>query len=227
MELMDYWKDFAALNRTIVFDRAMIVSRETTGRQYVLFSSFLLYYLIHLNPSPLSGKWFKMISPTLIISPPSDFFEPIRRMALTSLLGYLPIVSVQGAVVSLAASHHNNTNHNVQSDLPVVTYISRQGGGRRLDDADHEGLVQALRELENEGVCKVNVVKMQTLGVRGQVEIVARSTVGTLLFSFCRGLMLLFLLFCGSTGIGWCSWKWNDCEQLVLFHRDLVIFTYV
>jgi len=159
IEVMDYWKDLTALNRTIVFDRAMIVSRETTGRH------------------PLSGKWYKMISPTLIISPPPDFFEPVRRVAITSLLGYLPIVHVQGANVSLATSRGNATNHDVQSNLPVVTYISRQGGGRQLGDADHEGLVHALRELEEEGVCKVNVVKMQTLTVREQMSIVARSTV--------------------------------------------------
>jgi protein O-GlcNAc transferase len=37
IEEADYWKDLAMLDRTVVFDRAMIVSRETSGRQYVLF----------------------------------------------------------------------------------------------------------------------------------------------------------------------------------------------
>ena len=193
IEVIDYWKDLAKLNRTIVFDRAMVVSRETTGRQYVLFSSSLIY-LMHPNSSPLSGKWYKMISPTMSINPPADFFEPIRRMAITSLLGYLPILNAQGAVVDLVTSHDNATNHDVESNLPVVTYISRQGGGRQLSDVDHEGLVFALKELEKEGVCEVNVVKMQTLSVTEQISIVARSTVSSLLFSSRRGL--IFYHFC-------------------------------
>jgi hypothetical protein len=37
IERADYWNDLASLDTTIVFDRAMIVSRETTARQYVQF----------------------------------------------------------------------------------------------------------------------------------------------------------------------------------------------
>jgi hypothetical protein len=37
IEKIDYWEDLAKVDRTAVFDRAIIVSRETSGRQYVLF----------------------------------------------------------------------------------------------------------------------------------------------------------------------------------------------
>jgi protein O-GlcNAc transferase len=114
-----------------------------------------------------------MIGSTFDISPPPDFFEPIWRMAITSLLGYLPILNG----LAIPHNHDDVPRPDVQSDLPIVTYISRQGGGRRLSDVDHEGLVQALKDLEKEGVCEVNVVKMQTLSVKEQVEIAARSTV--------------------------------------------------
>jgi protein O-GlcNAc transferase len=40
IETIDYWEDFAKLDRTFVFDRVIIVSRETSGRQYVV----LLFY---------------------------------------------------------------------------------------------------------------------------------------------------------------------------------------
>jgi hypothetical protein len=41
IECMDYWEDLAMLGRTFVFDRAMIVSRESSARQYVPISSLL------------------------------------------------------------------------------------------------------------------------------------------------------------------------------------------
>ena len=37
IEISDYWGDLGVLDRTVVFDRAMIVSRETAHRQYVSF----------------------------------------------------------------------------------------------------------------------------------------------------------------------------------------------
>lgn len=158
VETMEYWKDLISLDRTVVFDRAMIVSRETSGRD------------------PLTGKWHKMISPTMNIKPAPDFFEPIRRTVLTSLLGYLPITNMWGAVAT-PKNNDDVENHDMQSDLPIVTYISRQGGGRRLSYADHEGLVRALSALEDEGVCRVNVVRMETMSVKEQVAVAARSTV--------------------------------------------------
>jgi hypothetical protein len=41
IETMDYWEDLARLDRTVVFDRAIIVSRATSGHQYVLFVIFI------------------------------------------------------------------------------------------------------------------------------------------------------------------------------------------
>jgi hypothetical protein len=120
-----------------------------------------------------------MISSTMGVDPAPGFFEPIRRTAITNLLGYLPILNTQGVVIGITTSSSGNEilSHDVQSDLPVVTYISRQGGARRLSDADHEGLVQVLKELERDGVCTVNVVRMETMGVKEQVAVLARTTV--------------------------------------------------
>jgi len=176
---MDYWEDLATLDRTVVFDRAIIVSRETSDRQYVSLPCGFTSLFDDPTASPLSRKWFKMISPTMSIKAAPDFFEPIRRAAITNLLGHFPILNARGAVVGITTSHDKNDilSHDIQSDLPIVTYISRQGGARRLSDADHEGLVQTLRGLEGEGVCKVNIVRMETMTVKEQVAVVARSTV--------------------------------------------------
>jgi hypothetical protein len=118
----------------------------------------------------------------MILNPPLDFFEPVRRTVVMGLLGYLPIVDARGAVT---APHDDDDveSHDVQSVLPIVTYISRQGRGRQLSDASHEGLVQALRDLEQEGLCEVKVVRMETMSVKEQVALAARSTVCLLLFS--------------------------------------------
>jgi hypothetical protein len=151
-------------------------------------------YLTHLIFSPLSGKWYKMISATMSITPAPKFFEPVRRTAIMNLLGYLPILNARGAITGVSTLHHRDPvlSNNLISDLPVVTYISRQAAGRRLSNADHEGLIQALRELENEGVCKINVVAMETMDVKEQVAVVARSTVCHLIFSCMRVLYLFW-----------------------------------
>lgn len=121
------------------------------------------------------------------INPVPDFFEPIRRTVITNLLGCLPILNTQGAVTSIATPHVDDDTQihdSVLSDLPIVTYVSRQGGTwRRLTAKDHEGLVQALNDLEKEGVCKVNVVRLETMDLKEQVALAARSTVRPLLFS--------------------------------------------
>lgn len=113
------------------------------------------------------------------ITPAPEFFEPLRRTVIANLLGYLPLLNTRGAVSGLAPSHAETVvpSNDIKSDVPVVTYISRQGGARRLSDADHEGLVQSLRDLESEGICRVNVVRMETMSVKEQVAVASRSTV--------------------------------------------------
>ena len=107
----------------------------------------------------------------MAIGVPSNFFEPIRRITIRNLLGYLPVVNMQGALISPP---------HVKSDVPVVTYISRQAGSRRLREEDHEGLIEALNGLEQEGLCKFNVVRMEQMNIKEQVDVASRSTVGFL-----------------------------------------------
>ncbi|KAG6879083.1 hypothetical protein C0992_005291 [Termitomyces sp. T32_za158] len=61
--------------------------------------------------------------------------------------------------------------------MPFVTYIVRQGSGRRLADADHQEFVKALKELEWSGLCQVYVAQMEKMTLAQQMEIMARSTI--------------------------------------------------
>lgn len=102
------------------------------------------------------------------VTVPDGFWEPVRKSLVGNLLGYVPMLDARGVVYSPPQA---------ASTRPLVTYISRQGGGRRLLEQDHQGLVKALTELESEGICEVNVVVMEQLSLRDQINQVARSTV--------------------------------------------------
>ncbi|RDB18385.1 EGF domain-specific O-linked N-acetylglucosamine transferase [Hypsizygus marmoreus] len=150
IEKADYWNDLITLDRTFVFENAMIIGREAARRH------------------PLSGTWFKMIAGTMTVPAAEHFWEAIRDPTVTNVLGFLPTLNKHGAVIAPPEA---------TSPKPIVTYISRQGAGRRLVAEDHEVLVKALRDLEAEGICEVVVAMMERMGLKEQIELTARSTV--------------------------------------------------
>jgi protein O-GlcNAc transferase len=102
-----------------------------------------------------------MIAGALNVTVPQDFWAPVRESLWRNIL---------------APGFISGTIHNF-STLPLVTYVSRQGAGRRLVTADHDALVVALKSLEAEGICEVQVAALERMGVREQIELVSRSTV--------------------------------------------------
>ena len=62
-----------------------------------------------------------MISSTMNVTVPNHFWEPLRQRLVLNTIAYLPVMNTTGTVLS-----------NSKSALPIVTYISRQVGGRRL-----------------------------------------------------------------------------------------------
>ncbi|KAF8756742.1 hypothetical protein RHS01_04543 [Rhizoctonia solani] len=61
---------------------------------------------------------------------------------------------------------------------PVITYVSRQGWGRRmLREKDHLGLVKALRDLEAKYGYEVNIVKLDKMSRDEQIRLVGRTTI--------------------------------------------------
>ncbi|TFK32748.1 hypothetical protein BDQ12DRAFT_771399 [Crucibulum laeve] len=150
IEVADAWQDYKKLNVTVVFDRIMLISRDAAHKH------------------PFGGRWFKMIAGTMNLTVPDGFWGPVQRSLVDNLLGGIPNVNDDGLVVYPPE---------FTSSRPIVTYISRQGGGRRLLEKDHERLVISLKDLEVEGICQVNVAQMELLSLKDQIALVARSTV--------------------------------------------------
>ncbi|KAF9442887.1 hypothetical protein P691DRAFT_680626, partial [Macrolepiota fuliginosa MF-IS2] len=163
IEERDHWLDLIRLNSTIVFQRALVTNRRAAHRHR------------------WGGRWGKMIAGTQEVevaeydpsSPSPDhegFWSPLRKSLTLNLLGYLPtFASLNNRTVLSPPSD--------QSDKPVVTYIDRQGTGRRLTEESHASMVEALEALDKEGLCEVQIVKMEHVGLREQVRLVARSAI--------------------------------------------------
>lgn len=139
-----------------------------------------------------------MISSTMTVNVSQNFWEPVRRSAVENILGYFPKINSHGAVVSPPTA---------VSEKPIITYISRQGGARRLSSDDHESLINALKELESTGLCQVFVAEMEKMTLKQQIEVMAKSTVrvSSRNNSTC---------FDGrNADLGRCTWQWNDSRQ--------------
>ena len=72
-------------------------------------------------------------------------------------------------------------NTDQQNQTPVITYVSRQGWGRRmLRPADHDELVAALYDLKTKHGYEVNVVSLDKMPPAEQIKLAARTTVWNL-----------------------------------------------
>ncbi|KAJ7053345.1 hypothetical protein C8F01DRAFT_996814 [Mycena amicta] len=124
----------------------------------VMFERVVLVNRVAAHKHPFDGLWHKMIAGSMNVSVPEDFWRPIRENVWESFWG------VRSSVASLRR-------------LPLVTYISRQGGRRQLVQADHEMLVKSLYELEAEGICDVQVVRMEQMTLKEQIDVAKNSTI--------------------------------------------------
>lgn len=109
-----------------------------------------------------------MIAGTMSATVTGDFFKPVRESLVENLVGYVPQLDHRGIVMSPAQA---------VSDRPIVTYVSREGGGRKLLAKDRDSLVDALKELESAGICEFHVAIMERLTLEEQVKLASRSTV--------------------------------------------------
>ncbi|KAJ7590491.1 hypothetical protein C8J56DRAFT_932994 [Mycena floridula] len=123
--------------------------------------------LLRLNVTVVFDRAM-VINRTWNVTVHDRFWGPVRESMLKNLLGYVPRLDERGSVIAPPVA---------VSRRPIVTYISRQGTGRRLLAQDHDLLVQALMELEVEGLCDVHVVQMERLNLQEQLALVSRSTI--------------------------------------------------
>ncbi|KAG2003080.1 hypothetical protein CC2G_003713 [Coprinopsis cinerea AmutBmut pab1-1] len=174
IEKADYWNDLIKLGTTVVFERSMIINRDAAHKH------------------PLSNRWFKMVGGTMSLTAPDLFWEPLRQSLVRNTIGYVPAVDSRGRILAtslkpsppppsspIAFDDDTGVSDTASGryNLPVVTYISRQGGGRRLVAEDHELLVESLKELERQGLCTVLIPQMEKLSIREQVAIIAKTTI--------------------------------------------------
>lgn len=102
-----------------------------------------------------------MIASTMKMGTPKHFWESVRQRVVRNL-GHAEVVANQ---------------EGGKPSLPLVVYVSRQGGRRSLSEAAHNDLVRALKQLEKEGICQILVSRMETLGFQKQIELAAQATV--------------------------------------------------
>ncbi|KAF7378140.1 EGF domain-specific O-linked N-acetylglucosamine transferase [Mycena sanguinolenta] len=55
--------------------------------------------------------------------------------------------------------------------------LLEEGFDRRLSAEDHDGLIEALRELHAEGICDVRVVTLERMTLREQIHVAARTSI--------------------------------------------------
>jgi hypothetical protein len=85
------------------------------------------------------------------------------------------------ATVRVALTKFAGHKPNRHKQRPVITYVSRQGWGRRmLRPADHEKLVAALDRLQKRHGYEVNVVSLDKMSRAEQIKLAARTTVCSL-----------------------------------------------
>jgi hypothetical protein len=123
-----------------------------------------------------------MIAGVMNVTAPEHFWEPIRKSMVRNMLGYVPAIDANArvSISSMVPSASPSGPVDLGSQgwgLPVVTYISRQGAGRRLRNEDHQLLVKALQQLEDDGVCILQIPMMERLSLREQVDTIAKTTV--------------------------------------------------
>ncbi|GFZ43816.1 hypothetical protein JCM24511_01536 [Saitozyma sp. JCM 24511] len=88
--------------------------------------------------------WNKMTADLFMLDAPMGWMEPLRQSMETLAL-------TEGCDV-----------HRKDRNVPVVTYINRQLTGRRLLAADHEGLMEAMEGLHEQGVIEFVDAQMET-----------------------------------------------------------------
>lgn len=88
--------------------------------------------------------------------------------------------TIRNSVVGFAGLHESSGSAEVQgiTSKPVITYISRQGWGRRmLIPSHHDRLVAELHKLRDVHGYEVNIVEMDKLSRIEQFQLAGRTTV--------------------------------------------------
>ncbi|KAG1716205.1 hypothetical protein ID866_945 [Astraeus odoratus] len=163
----DHWRDYAHLNEWVL--------RST-------FPSLTTEYVNDWNERAELGRLFildRVVFSDRSAAMQGKNFKQTGRIAseATTLPGSLHWWSTIRTNVMKFAGVDEETLAGI-ADTPVITYISRQGWGRRmLKDEDHERLVKELHTLRDRHGYEVNIVSMDKLSRAEQIRLAARTTI--------------------------------------------------
>ncbi|KAF8608097.1 hypothetical protein BDV93DRAFT_531287 [Ceratobasidium sp. AG-I] len=166
------WRDYAKLNQFVLhaaFPSCAVafaedwVDRSETGKVHVFER-----VVFADRAAAMRGQNFlasgRSASEVFVLPGSANWWAPVRRNIL-NFIG-APEEEINGAMKDGSALK------------PVITYVSRQGWGRRmLKEKDHLGLVKALRELEAKYGYEVNIVKLDKMTRDEQIRLVGRTTI--------------------------------------------------
>lgn len=142
------------------------MDRNLSGRPFIL-DRVVLGDRIAAEISPQWNKLYKYAAPAFELPGSGmNFWGPVRR-ALVQFIGMDKLLSDSTSKESIQ-----------ERKKTVITYVSRQGWGRRtLREEDHNQLVKALRGLERRYGYEVNIVTMDQMSRQEQLILAARTTV--------------------------------------------------
>ncbi|EKM56858.1 uncharacterized protein PHACADRAFT_254213 [Phanerochaete carnosa HHB-10118-sp] len=162
------WRDYAAMNQWVLFNAFPSITMEfmddwneraNSGHTYVLDRSILadraaaIHGHIFLRTQRTAGNAFALPGSV-------NWWQPVRNH----------VVGAAGLTEDVLQKYGERT--------PVITYISRQGWGRRmLIQEHHERLVEELYKLRDFHGYEVNVVSMDKLSRAEQMVLAGRTTI--------------------------------------------------
>lgn len=163
-----YWRDYAAMNQYII--RAVFPSMN------------LEFSDSWEERASLEGQVFSydriVIGDRAAAMHAEDYGETERIAAQAFQLRGSPSwwSTIRMAVLEYSKVRKEDVMHRV----PVITYVSRQGWGRRmLKEDDHVRLVASLEELRQRRQIEVNIVELDRIPREEQIRVAARTTVST------------------------------------------------
>ncbi|QRV98017.1 transmembrane protein [Ceratobasidium sp. AG-Ba] len=166
------WRDYAKLNQyvlhsafpscSLAFEEDWI-DRSETGKVHVFER-----VVFADRAASMRGQNFlasgRSASEVFVLPGSVNWWAPVRRNVLNF---------IGAPEEELIGAHEDGTPLK-----PVITYVSRQGWGRRmLKEKDHLGLVKALRELEAKYGYEVNIVKLDKMSRDEQLRLAGRTTI--------------------------------------------------
>lgn len=182
------WRDYAAMNQWVIRGAfpgmGMEFERDWADRAAMLVPFLFPRMVVEDRAAAAEGANYKSTwrpaSNAFALKGSQNWWAPLRKSVLQfSGLSSDWIDPPPASVMELTASDANGKGKEmVLGDKMVITYISRQGWGRRmLRQADHEKLVEELYKLRERYGYEVNVVNPEKLSRAEQLTLAGRTTV--------------------------------------------------